>query len=216
MRSYPPSTSLGILVFRGSGFSPTLCILSLSFLLWTDTSFLWRHLVSPSEIRTLHSRICDDFKSGEGVLITSRWISSIQASNGESRSMSSEVAGKPIVMEDDIRIRNESLVASEMSDIQVFWSLLEHVRVVFPSAVSYVTGEARSNSTLLTFSPTILRKHGAQKIHSALNAGLQLFLPDMEFLGSSSWIETTPGWTIQSRQLSSRTAVLGTDTNCFW
>lgn len=153
--------------------------------------------MSPLEIRAVHSRISDDLKTGESVLVTSRWLASIQASIEGNRTMSSDVAEKSISLDDDddIRIRNEGTgVGDEMSDVQVFWLLLEHVRVVFPSALSHVTGQAGSSSTLLTFSPSVLRRFGAHKIHQALNAGLQLFLPEKRFLLSPSseekWLDS--------------------------
>jgi len=155
----------------------------------------WLDLVGSSEIRAVHSRICDDFKTGQGVLITSRWISSIQASVGESRSMPSDVSNKSPVPDESIRIRHDYQEGAEMTDIEAFWLILEHARVVFPSALSFVTGNVTANnSTLLTFSPSILRILGARKVYDALNAGLQSILPDEEFFSSLSsegtWVDS--------------------------
>ena len=145
-----------------------------------------------SKILAVHGRICDDFKTGKGVLITSRWISSIQASVGESRAVSSEVSKKSLIPDEIIRIRHDHQEGTEMTDIEAFWLILEHARVVFPSAVSFVTGNAtaNNNSTLLTVSPSILQRLGARKVYDALNAGLQSILPDEKFFSTLSTEDT--------------------------
>lgn len=133
----------------------------------------------------MRNRICDDFKTG-GVVITRRWISSVQASIAESLSMSSEVSGRSLIPDETLRIRRDFEKDGEMSDIEAFWLILEHVRVVFPSAISFVSGNENANkkSTLLTLSPSIIRSFGARKVYDSLNAGLRSILPDEKFLSS--------------------------------
>ena len=164
----------------------------------TENTLFWRHSVRSSEIAAAHQRISDDLKTGEGVVITSRWIASIQASIGEasSRPMASQVLGKNLVMDDELRIRND-VEQGDMSDLDAFWSLLEHVRVVMPSAAKHILGKEtkHSSSTLLTLPPSTLRRLGAGKVFDALNAGLRQILPQEDFLSncadgrSTSWID---------------------------
>lgn len=153
--------------------------------------------MSSAEIRAIYKSITDDCQSDSGALITSSWISSIQASIGDNRSMSSEVVSQVFKLDSAIRIRKEDEdVMGEMSDIETFWSILEHVRVVLPSAVSFVTGGDTTNnsSTLLTLSPLVIRKLGARKVFDALNAGLKAFLPEEDFLSgvvsADSWVDS--------------------------
>lgn len=152
--------------------------------------------MSISELKVVHERISADFKSGKGVLVTSRWLSSMQASIGESKVMLPEVAASCISLGDSDRIRNQGGDEPEdSSDLESFWSILEHIRVVFPSAVSFVTGDSScTDTTLLSVAPSVLQKLGAKNVCRALRKGLQTFLPKEEFLSSSSeqesWISS--------------------------
>lgn len=169
-----------------------------SHLVWilvTVNPSIWRRRVNSSELRAVYSRVGDELEKGQGVAVsTSSFVSSVQASivgGSNSRAMSSEVAGQAPIADDDIRIRSHAVDQSESADLQAFWTLLEHVRVVFPSAVAHIVGETNGKVTLLTLSPSILRSWGARKIYDTLNAGLQSFLPGNDFLSSLSSNENT-------------------------
>ena len=166
-----------------------------SFSRLAEISPPWSELVGVSEVQAAHQRICNDFQTGEGVLITSRWISSVKAALGEQRRTmsSSEILG---ARQDDVRIRDGTENNQKRSDLEDFWYLLKHVRVVFPSAVAYVTGEAKPSSTLITLSPAILRELGARRVYDALNAGFESIFPGRDFLSGltaqdeSTWVDS--------------------------